>query len=331
MALGPNPVAAPVQSLQEPAPASRVQMALPVLAMAAGSTSGAVGWVQAADCHPFRVPTVAAALAAELAAAPDLRPAGHGRPQHPASACATALKLALQVHQAGRGVAQVHASATRTLAPRLLSMEAALPQAALGCSAPSFWDGWRRAIAGAETPAELAPSLLALMHQVRHRVCCWMCYAQPAGHLSTAGRHDLISLPCLLQLSPEALLPGLRDDLWRSVLSATGVAPPEALALLPMPSTGPTSLGMDTALGALEAALDWPAIHALWRPVPPMPAGAGPLQCEAGPAMPQNRALPKVVATGEGGAHERSRFMLLRTRVQVGLVSQPPKHVIRRC
>lgn len=172
MALGPGPVAAPVQSLQEPAPASRVQRALPVLALAAGGTSGAVGWVQAADCRPFQLPTVAAAMAAELAAAPDLRPAGRGRPQHPAAACATALKLALQVHQAGRGVAEVHASATCTLAPRLLSLEAALPQAALGCSAPSFWAGWRRAIAGAETPAELAPSLLALMHQVRHPLCC---------------------------------------------------------------------------------------------------------------------------------------------------------------
>ncbi|KAK9812968.1 hypothetical protein WJX72_006606 [[Myrmecia] bisecta] len=243
--------------LAEASTTGRPDDAYPVLIIGTQS----LGWVEAGSCRPYSQSAGEAAMVAVMPAFNRGRQAGSAPMQDDPTntACSRALKLASQYNRAGDGHhcnmarSMAHTAGLRYVIGRLLELEGRLPEDALCCTSFQFWQSWRRSVERAESAAEITPQILALAHQ----------------------------------LGPDVWRRGAADALWEELRYLLDMQPNEAPSLdaksaTHKPSIGPTVLGADDAVTAMESAVDWMRLHKLWLPGVPMPASSFPTTSSRG-------------------------------------------------
>ena len=281
------------QRLDAASDAGRVRDALPVVVV--GTT--ACGWVEAAATRPF---TASAAAAAAAAVAPAARRTADGDEADPDAdaadaECARALKVAAQSARApapaGRAAAAAasHAAGAAAAASRLLALEGRLPlDGAVYTGAYEFWAAWRRAVARAESGAELAPHVASLAHQLKPTALTGG--APAAAALCAAVRAGLDMAP-----PPGAAAPSAEPVKAEGGGDVCAPSPPPKPPLARAPSVpgpaGPGIPAVDAAVAAIEDAIDWAKLTgAAPTPAPspaptpaPTPVSAPPLPPAAAP------------------------------------------------
>ena len=232
------------QPLDAAVDGGKVDDALPVVALCGAD----LGWVEAAATRPFTASVAAAAAAAVAPAA--RRESGDPDADAADADCARALKVAAQLARAGAAgkaaaAAAAHAAGAAAAAARLLALEGRLPlDGAMSGAAFDFWAAWRRAVARAESGAELAPHVLALAHQLKPAS---LAAAASGGGLLVAAVRAALDLPPAPSPLPVAPVADAGGDA-KPLAAKPPRPPPAAAAGIP---------AVDAAITAIEDAVDW--------------------------------------------------------------------------